>query len=199
MKMLLVRSLIAAAVGVTPAIAAAQHDAHQPAGQTPSSEQALVAACVDAQRQTMALVDAANGRLETSRQSNQPAAMRAAMDDLQTLLSTMRAKLASCAQLQPTGTGMPAGHTMPSTPGAASAPGTAASPDPHSAHGAGTRKMVMVMTSTDPARLQCPTKIDPKTAPKATYNGRTYYFCSAAERDEFLTDPAMSLSMRPPL
>ena len=59
--------------------------------------------------------------------------------------------------------------------------------------------MVMVMTATDPAKLRCETKIDPKTAAKATYKGKTYYFCSARERDEFLTDPEMSLSMRPPL
>jgi YHS domain-containing protein len=58
--------------------------------------------------------------------------------------------------------------------------------------------MVMVQTALDPAKLSCSPKIDPKRAPKTRYQGKTYYFCSAKERDEFLTDPAMSLSMRPP-
>ena len=58
--------------------------------------------------------------------------------------------------------------------------------------------MVMVQTALDPAKLSCSPTIDPKEAPKTTYQGKTYYFCSVKERDEFLTDPAMSLSMMPP-
>jgi YHS domain-containing protein len=57
--------------------------------------------------------------------------------------------------------------------------------------------MVMVQTALDPAKLSCSPKIDPKEAPKTIYQGKTYYFCSVKERDEFLTDPAMSLSMMP--
>ena len=60
------------------------------------------------------------------------------------------------------------------------------------------RTMVMVLTALDPAKLSCSSSIDPNAAPKATYQGKTYYFCSMKERDEFLTDPAMSLSMMPP-
>jgi YHS domain-containing protein len=58
--------------------------------------------------------------------------------------------------------------------------------------------MVMVQTALDPAKLSCPATIDPKAVPATTYQGKTYYFCSVKERDEFLTDPAMSLSMMPP-
>jgi YHS domain-containing protein len=58
--------------------------------------------------------------------------------------------------------------------------------------------MVMVQTALDPAKLSCSPRIDPKEAPKTTYQGKTYYFCSVKERDEFLKDPAMSLSMMPP-
>jgi len=58
--------------------------------------------------------------------------------------------------------------------------------------------MVMVQTALDPAKLSCSPTIDSKDVPKATYQGKTYYFCSVKERDEFLTDPAMSLSMMPP-
>jgi YHS domain-containing protein len=55
----------------------------------------------------------------------------------------------------------------------------------------------MVQTALDPRRLTCSPAIDPATAPSTRYQGRTYYFCSAAERDEFLTNPAMSLLMAP--
>jgi YHS domain-containing protein len=58
--------------------------------------------------------------------------------------------------------------------------------------------MVMVQTALDPAKLSCAAGFDPATAPTATYQGKTYYFCSTMDRDRFLTDPEMSLSMRPP-
>jgi YHS domain-containing protein len=62
----------------------------------------------------------------------------------------------------------------------------------------GEQRMVMVQTAFDPAKLVCASGFNPATAPSATYQGRTYYFCSDAERDRFMTDPGMSLSMRPP-
>ena len=58
--------------------------------------------------------------------------------------------------------------------------------------------MVMVQTSLDPSRLTCSPAVDRNPAAKTTYEGKTYYFCSAADRDRFLTDPKMSLSMMPP-
>jgi YHS domain-containing protein len=57
---------------------------------------------------------------------------------------------------------------------------------------------VMVQTALDPAKLACLPAIEPKRAVTAIYQGTTYYFCSAKERDEFLTNPAMSLKMMPP-
>ena len=62
----------------------------------------------------------------------------------------------------------------------------------------GGRTMVMVQTAYDPAKLTCPAGFDARTAPATTFEGKTYYFCSAADRDKFLTDPRMSLSMMPP-
>jgi len=59
--------------------------------------------------------------------------------------------------------------------------------------------MVMVMTAADPTRLTCTPTIDPKSAMKTVCKGKTYYFCSAKDRAEFLKDPEMSLTMRPPL
>ncbi len=58
--------------------------------------------------------------------------------------------------------------------------------------------MVMVQTAFDPAKLTCPAGFDPGHAANTMYEGRTYYFCSTEDRDKFLTDPTMSLSMMPP-
>jgi YHS domain-containing protein len=58
--------------------------------------------------------------------------------------------------------------------------------------------MVMVQTAFDPSKLTCPAGFDARTAATAIYEGRTYYFCSTEDRDRFLTDPKMSLSMMPP-
>jgi YHS domain-containing protein len=60
------------------------------------------------------------------------------------------------------------------------------------------RTMVMVQTAFDPAKLTCTAGFDPKAAASTMYDGKTYYFCSVEDRDRFLTDPRMSLSMMPP-
>jgi hypothetical protein len=91
--------------------AAAQHEGHQPAGQQPSPQQ-NVAACAQAQLTIQRALDAANARLETARQANDPAAMRAAVDDLQGMLRDVRAQLEPCAAMQPTADPH-AGHRMP--------------------------------------------------------------------------------------
>lgn len=233
-RTLIARGVVIAAL--TPvASLAAQHEGMpgMPQG-APGVNPQLVAACVQSQQQVMTAADGANRRLELARQTNQPAALRAAMDDLQSVLSSMRAQLAPCAEMQMAAT--PVAHDMANMPGMVNMPGhdaanTPASPvsaaDPHAGHvmlnaapaaavpqaqPAAPRaqgqvatppstapKMVMIMTATDPAKLQCPTKIDPKTAPKTTYRAKTYYFCSEKDRAEFLTAPDISLSMRPSL
>jgi YHS domain-containing protein len=58
--------------------------------------------------------------------------------------------------------------------------------------------MITVQTAVDPSKLSCSVKIDPRTAPSTSYEGKTYYFCSEADRGEFLKDPGMSLEMMPP-
>jgi YHS domain-containing protein len=93
----------------------------------------------------------------------------------------------------------PAAMTMQSSPTLSATPqatpsGQAAGAGPKPAG----RAMVMVQTALDAAKLICAVRIDPKEAPSTTFQGKTYYFCSVMERDEFLTDAAMSLSMLPP-
>jgi len=91
----------------------------------------------------------------------------------------------------------PAAMTMQPSPTLSPTPQATPSGRAAGAEPAG-RPMVMVQTALDAAKLTCAARIDPKEAPKTTYQGKTYYFCSVKERDEFLTDPAMSLSMLPP-
>lgn len=63
---------------------------------------------------------------------------------------------------------------------------------------AGGGTMVMVQTAFDPSKLTCAAGFDPKSAANTTYEGKRFYFCSPEDRDKFLTDPKMSLSMMPP-
>ena len=108
----------------------------------------------------------------------------------------------------------PAGPTLTTTPGhnmaATPAPGArkpAASPpraetpatskkeaapaaaDAHAGHA--------MTTAANPAArladLMCQPEVDPKTAPRATYQGKAYYFCSTVDRDLFLKSPAKYL------
>lgn len=52
-------------------------------------------------------------------------------------------------------------------------------------------------TSENPAArladLTCQPQVDPDTAPRATYLGKAYYFCTAADRDLFQKAPAKYL------
>jgi hypothetical protein len=79
----------------------------------PAPSPAQTAACVQSQQQVAALIDVAQNRIELSRQTNDPTAMRAAIADLQTTLSGVRAQLASCVKLAQSASPDPhAGHNM---------------------------------------------------------------------------------------
>jgi YHS domain-containing protein len=45
----------------------------------------------------------------------------------------------------------------------------------------------------DPA---CAARLNLADAPRATYQGRVYYFCSVADRDEFVKEPGAYLKKR---
>ncbi|MBI3467616.1 MAG: YHS domain-containing protein [Planctomycetes bacterium] len=40
----------------------------------------------------------------------------------------------------------------------------------------------------------CGMTVDPKTAEKAVYKGKTYYFCARSEKEEFEKDPEKYVS-----
>ncbi len=96
------------------ATARAQHQGHQMPGQPtmPAAppDARLVSACVQSQQQAAAIADRVSQRLEAARQTNSPADMRAAMDDLQAALAQMRTSLRACDPLQATPSEAPTGH-----------------------------------------------------------------------------------------
>lgn len=143
----------------------------QPGGQATPGLQATTAnagqltACVQSQRQAIALVDAGNRRLELARQTNDPAAMRAAVDEFQTTLSMVKTQLASCAELAATAPA--AGHAMPTTqappsPPAASPPSSA---DPHAGHVMPTPAAAPAAKPAAPAATRPRTPAPPPTPP----------------------------------
>lgn len=82
------------------------------------------AECAQAQARADRTIDVANRRLETARQSNSPAALRAAVDDMQAALRQLRVEIAPCANVQgAAGAADPhAGHAMPNMQQAPAAP-----------------------------------------------------------------------------
>jgi YHS domain-containing protein len=84
-------------------------------------------------------------------------------------------------------------HAMP-PPSKPSAPTRAGAPTP-TEHGASEPRLPVAEAERviDPA---CAGTIDLVNAPKATYQRKVYYFCSAADRDEFVKDPAAYLKKR---
>lgn len=251
--------LIALAVAaIATAAQAGQYESTRAAG---TSQQQQVSAeaslCGQAQPTVARILEAANARLELARQNNSPAAMRAAVDDLQGALRDLRAQLAPCAAIPAqdphaghsmstapaapaTSSGTPpasdpstapapagatpgakpqagadphAGHTAapPAAPPArataarprAAAPAekpTAASTDAHAGHVTGSPSAQPPTAGTAASRTSqtpssavdpvCGLKVDPNSAPQASYRGQTYYFCSEQHRQLFMKDSA---------
>jgi YHS domain-containing protein len=96
-------------------------------------------------------------------------------------------------------------HVMPAPPSPAAAK-PAAAVDAHAGHGtpetaaanAPEPSATEALTKPDNpaarlAELTCRPRVDPDTAPRATYLGKAYYFCTTADRDAFLKAPAKYL------
>lgn len=180
--------------------ASAQHEGHTtPAA--PSSAQ--VAACVQSQQQVSTIADQAAERIESARQTNNPAAMRSALDDMEAVLARVKSLAQTCASLQAGAGDQPhAGHAganvqqsgVPSpapvmSPGSTSpAPGAVPPPGqvPQMDHAAMGHAMPMTPQPTETTDPVCGMKVDPAKALKITYKGKDYYFCSERDRDLFL-------------
>ena len=91
-------AVVGALFAATASVSAVQHEDPQvPA--SPAAQSADVTACRTASQQAVLTIGGLDARLETARQTNNPSQLRAAMDDLQTALGSLRAQLASCATL----------------------------------------------------------------------------------------------------
>lgn len=130
--------------GVLAPAAAAQHEGHLAAVPQLSAQ---MAQCAQVQPLVENIIAAATTRLESARQSNDPAQMRAAVDHLHGALRDLRTQLVPYAaagaaaephegQAMPPSTKPPAGHTMPPTAAAPkdTPPTSPAVPDPHAGH-----------------------------------------------------------------
>lgn len=205
--------------------------------------------CMTAQSKVSVTATTARDRLETARQTNEPAKLRAAVDEAMIAIGALLAATEPCrtapamagmdhstqAAPQPGAPVSPrppaaaadphagmtmgtpakpaanpratpgakpaskaadphAGMTMPAKPAGKPAAKPAAKPagkpgakpaDPH----AGMTMPSGAKTAQDPKQLVCTPAIDPDNAPTTTYKGKTYYFCTAADRLRFIMNP----------
>jgi YHS domain-containing protein len=175
------RIAVALTLASVPGVTLAQHEAHQAGAGQASTE---MGQCARVQPVVHSIIAVATARLESARQSNTPAAMRAAVDQLEAALRDIRTQLAPCSA---SGTGgLPGGHVVPGIEPAAGG----AAPAPPMDHS----KMPMVDTSTvaRPGKVIDPVNglmVDPATAVQTTFEGRTYFFSSTQTRSEFLANP----------
>jgi YHS domain-containing protein len=177
------RLAIALAAVIIPAIAAAQHDAHQPASSQAAG--AELAQCLRVQPVIQNIIKGATTRAEAARLSNSPVEMRAALEHLERALRDIGAQSAPCSAAAAS-TDPHAGHGMPATQSPASTPTAqpaAGAVDPHAGHSSGQAADKQM----DPVNGLM---VDPATAPKETYRGQTYYFSSEQSRKEFRANPA---------
>jgi YHS domain-containing protein len=187
--------------------AAGQHEGHQGASSTIDAAQA--AQCGQAKEVVNGLVEAAIKRIEAARLTNNAAAMRDAVDDVETALLDIKQQLTPCGQLAASaaaagqaGRAMPGAQQTPAgAPGPLARPGSPAPHDAHAEHApaapsaaptppAAQGPGLMPAPPTDIASLKCRTQVDPKTAPRMLHQGRMYYFCSEQERSVFAKDPS---------
>jgi YHS domain-containing protein len=194
-------------------LAFAQHEGHQTAAQSvqTQTDQRLIALVAEVERLNLVI--------ERARQTNDPAKMRAAIDELQNSLAAVRANLlvvspAGNSDEMPMTPGTPAAmdHSKMSMPGMTpppksppasgktkemdhskmsmpemNAPAQKAQPPSPSPGG---KEMSQVSPQANTKDPVCGMEVETQAAEKATYQGKTYYFCSRADREKFLSDPA---------
>ena len=134
----------------------------------------MMKSCREHCQQTSASVDNVLTSLREAKASNDPARMRAAIDEAEKPLGAMQQHMSMCMNMM----NMMHGQGMGNMHGGMM--------DHDKMHGSKDAAAMAV----DPV---CGMKVDPKTAPSAAYQGQTYYFCSAEEKAQFEKDPASFL------
>jgi YHS domain-containing protein len=199
MKIHNLRLAIGFAAALVPAVARAQHQGHQPGVSQPSPE---MAQCAQVQPAVNNIIVGAMASLETSRASNNPTEMRAAVDRLEAALRDIRAQLAPCAAPD-AASDSHAGHTMPGMQQrpVATAPEkpSPAGASPHAGH---TMPAAPASPPAAPAKATKPSVADPhaghaKPATGATPRGEAKPETSRQERPQAADPHAGHASGRP--
>lgn len=142
----------------------------------------MMKSCSEHCQQTSTSIDKVLTSLRDAKASNDPARMRAAIEEAEKPLGMMHQHMSMCMKMmnmmQGEGMGNMHGEGMGNMKGDMMNHG--------GMHGSKDAANMAV----DPV---CGMKVDPKTAPSAKHKGETYYFCSAAEKAQFEKDPASFL------
>lgn len=159
-------------------LVSAQHEGHQMGGLSTGG-----GTCLANAKESLRIVESANLRLEEARQTNSPQRMRAAIGDLQAALAEVRTQLSLCVSPAK----LPGASAAPSMEGMdhSSMPGMDHSGMEGMDHSG--RSTAATGKSVDPV---CGMEVDVASAPKATLEGKTYFFCSQADKAKFLKSPA---------
>jgi YHS domain-containing protein len=202
-------------------LALAQHEGHQMPGQGVGQTQPDPRV-----RASLSEIERLNLVIENVRQANDPAKMRAAIDELQNSLATIRANLlavssAGTSEQVPMAPGPPGAMdqshmNMPGmSPPPKSPPASEAKPSSETKMGHPHRDMPGMSPATKKSETKsgssskanvgqapapgnmkdpvCGMEVETKSAEKATYQGKIYYFCSKADKEKFLADPGKYL------
>lgn len=207
MKSVIRTATALAALLVWARVSSAQHEGH-PTGGAPTAE----GACLAHAKEGLLIVENANRQLEEARQANSPQQMRAAVSELQAALAEIRTQLSLCVR-PADGSGGPGMEGMdhsgmkgmdpsamegmdhskmgqekekPPVPKAEKPP--TAEMD-HSKMGQGKPATPSAAPAKDTVDPVCGMDVGRGATEKATYQGKTYYFCSKADRERFLSDP----------
>lgn len=203
-----IRTSMALALLIVPAgVSLAQHEGH-PTGGAPTGD----GPCLANAREGLRLVEKASRQLEEARQTNSPQQMRAAISALQASLTEIRSQLSLCVAPAGGGAGMGAmdhsgkkGMNPPETEGmdhsrmgeetprATKAP---AGGMDHSKMGSGKPPDASAAPAKNPVDPVCGMEVGARAHETATYQGKAYFFCSPADREKFLAEPAKYVNRR---
>jgi YHS domain-containing protein len=177
-----------------PLAAGAQHETHQAGAPQTSLESGQ---CARIQPAVDNIITNSMGRLESARQSNNPAELRAAIDHLEAVLRDIRTQLAPCSAAgvaadphagqtmpgmqQPAGPPVPANQTSP------------AAPDPHAGHAMPAAPAAPKSTATP---KPAPSKVSSRS-PADPHAGHAMPTAAAAPKSAPPSKPAPSKPERP--
>ena len=177
---------IGAAVLLGGSALAQQNEQQKPSAESSTPQASMggmMQGCQEHCQKTSASIDRTLQTIEEAKQSNDPARMRAALDQVHKPLAEMKEHMGMCMNMMSMmqkmhgGMGGMMGGDMGGMMGDKGAPRMATSPQ-----------------QLDPV---CQMKVDPKTAPQTTYKGTTYYFCSEGDKGTFLKDPEAYIKKAP--